>query len=142
MSKNLKEIFEGETFSLTKSEIVTYTWDTYSLVQEADKVHTSTIDLEHFDFSKLVFVCSEDMDEFVGDKIRLGHWFDTIPSYEDLIEHVKRINAAETQYPIIVYNKTVINGTHRVLKAKLEGLKSIKAKVLKNMPEYLKVEIL
>lgn len=41
--------------------------------------------------------------------------------------HMKRIKEANLKYPIFMYNDWIIDGMHRITKAKLEGKKSLKA---------------
>lgn len=40
---------------------------------------------------------------------------------------MKRINAANLDYPIIIYNNNIVDGVHRVTKAKLLGVTVLKA---------------
>ena len=42
-------------------------------------------------------------------------------------KHIKRIKEANLKYPIIMYNNWIIDGMHRITKAKLEGKKTLKA---------------
>ena len=42
-------------------------------------------------------------------------------------DHMRRIKHADLKYPIIVYDKFVIDGVHRLTKAYLEKMKTIKA---------------
>jgi hypothetical protein len=49
-------------------------------------------------------------------------------------DHIERCLKADLSYPILVWNNTIIDGCHRTIKALAENKKTIKAKVIKDMP--------
>jgi len=60
---------------------------------------------------------------------------------DDIQEHVERCINADLNYPILVWNGRIVDGCHRVIKALALGNKSIKARIIKVMPEPDEVEI-
>ena len=60
------------------------------------------------------------------------YWFDEggpAPTCRAVIQHAKLINAADLQYPIIICPEgRVMDGMHRVARAALEGLPTIRAR--------------
>ncbi|CAN5455963.1 hypothetical protein BH10BAC1_BH10BAC1_16620 [soil metagenome] len=54
-------------------------------------------------------------------------------------ENILKIDSANyTDYPILIYNYTVVDGMHRLLKAKLDGVKDMYVKILDKLPESTK----
>jgi hypothetical protein len=51
------------------------------------------------------------------------------PKYKD---EIRRIKNANLRYPIMMHGKHIIDGMHRLSKAKLEGKKTLKAYVFTN----------
>jgi hypothetical protein len=49
-------------------------------------------------------------------------------------EHIERCLSADMSYPILVWEGAIIDGCHRTVKALAMGKKSIKAKVIINIP--------
>ena len=53
---------------------------------------------------------------------------------DNLNEHVERCLNADLNYPIIVWDNIVLDGCHRVIKALSINHKTIKAKIIKDIP--------
>ena len=49
-------------------------------------------------------------------------------------EHIGRCLEANLSYPILIWNGVIIDGCHRVVKSLAKGNKTIKAKIIVNMP--------
>ena len=49
-------------------------------------------------------------------------------------EHLERCLKADLSFPILVWDNMIIDGTHRTIKALAQGQKTIKAKVIRNIP--------
>jgi len=90
-----------------------YAWDVDRLVQLSKNLPVKEIPLAQI----------KELDELF--------WYQnesTKPTCRSLSEHVKLVNAAELQYPIILSSKgRVMDGMHRVVKALALGNKTIKA---------------
>lgn len=52
----------------------------------------------------------------------------------DMLEHTQRILNADESFPILMHNNVILDGYHRILKARLKNLKSVPVKVLVEMP--------
>ena len=57
------------------------------------------------------------------------YWGQSHPS-----DHIERCLEADLNYPILVWDDAIIDGTHRTVKALAQGKKTIKARVIINMP--------
>jgi len=73
------------------------------------------------------------------------YWFESDgppPTCRAVIEHAKLMNAADLQYPIIVCpDGRVMDGMHRVARAALEGLPTIRARQFVEMPTPAYVDV-
>lgn len=49
-------------------------------------------------------------------------------------EHIERCLDADLSYPILIWDDAIIDGCHRVVKALAKGQKTIKAKIIINIP--------
>jgi hypothetical protein len=68
-------------------------------------------------------------------------WFGDVwgkkPTCRAVIEHCRRIMAADMSYPIILApNGDVLDGVHRIARAMLEGRTTVRAVKLQNMPPW------
>jgi hypothetical protein len=64
-----------------------------------------------------------------------------VPTVRSVYEHCMRINAADLSYPIMLdANGIVLDGVHRLLKAKTLGLSTVLAVRFDSMPEPDRVE--
>lgn len=66
-----------------------------------------------------------------------AYWFpNSHPTTQDIIEHIQLIQATDLSYPIILSaDSRVMDGMHRVAKAKLQNLFTIKAVKFQLTPE-------
>ncbi len=68
-----------------------------------------------------------------------NYWYgedQDIPTCKSVAEHAQLINDACLDYPIILSpDGRIMDGMHRVCKAHIQGLKKIKARKLKAVPE-------
>ncbi|OTG67301.1 hypothetical protein [Acinetobacter silvestris] len=89
----------------------TYIWDVHHLVQLSQNCKTKEV---------LLFEIKE---------LNEAYWFpNTHPTTQQIIEHIRLINDADLTYPIILCAEgRVMDGMHRVAKAKLQNLSIIKA---------------
>lgn len=63
-------------------------------------------------------------------------WFQKIPNVEEILLHIKQINRADISFPIILApDGTILDGIHRIVKARSLNLKIIKAVQFKELPE-------
>ena len=65
-------------------------------------------------------------------------WFGTgrVPTIREVAAHCKRINEANTEFPVIINeNGRLMDGGHRLARALLEGATMIKAVQFAQMPE-------
>jgi len=75
--------------------------------------------------------CAKDLEPFdfpvEHTDLGIGTFGDNMCAY-DMACHIKRVLDADLQYPIIISHKgTIMDGHHRVVKAILDGKKTIKA---------------
>lgn len=59
---------------------------------------------------------------------------------EPLLNHLFRVLDADLSYPVIIYNDTIVDGYHRVIKTLALGGHSIHARVISEMPTPTFVE--
>lgn len=70
------------------------------------------------------------------DGINLSGLMWTIDNMRDIAYHITRINKTDLKYPILLDNLgNICDGWHRVIKAIIEGNKTIKAIRLDEMPD-------
>ena len=65
-------------------------------------------------------------------------WYDdgNVPTCRSVAEHAKLIHETDLKYPILLCpNRKVIDGMHRVCKAYMQDMDTIKAVILPEMPE-------
>lgn len=94
-------------------------WYTESLWELAKELMPFDFAVEEFDFNQDV-------------------WFHDVhtPTVELVLDHMKRVQEADLQFPIILNKDGVImDGVHRLCKARLNGLKTVKAVQFLNDPE-------
>ena len=88
-----------------------------------------------------IWVNLEDLKE-----VNENYWYQnekTVPSCKSLVEHMKLINEASLDYPILLSSDgRVMDGMHRVAKALLQGETKIKAKKFEEQiePDYTDVQ--
>jgi hypothetical protein len=77
-------------------------------------------------------------------ELKENYWFGFMPGLEpkceDIIQHAKQIYEADLRYPIILCNEgRIMDGMHRVCKAKLEGRDTILAVQFpdQRMPDHI-----
>ena len=74
----------------------------------------------------------------INDCLDENAWFHgkNEPTVRAFIEHYRRVDQADLAYPIIINPQFgVIDGLHRIVKAYVSGLTSIKAVILTELPE-------
>jgi len=68
-------------------------------------------------------------------------WRNSLTNLSDFMFHMKRIESASLDYPIILSpDGIIIDGYHRICKAIMKGLETIKAVRLSVMPESLQTQ--
>ncbi|AXQ21310.1 hypothetical protein BEN71_04045 [Acinetobacter wuhouensis] len=89
----------------------TCTWDVHRLVELSQNFPTIEIPLTEI----------RELNE--------SYWFpDTHPTTQEIIDHIQLVQDADLKYPIIVCAEgRVMDGMHRVAKAKLQGQLTIQA---------------
>ena len=107
-------------------------------------------DLLAWDVNKLI----TKTDELVAVKIKISqikeleesYWYDlgdAKPTCENIVEHIKLIEKADLSYPIILCKEgKLMDGMHRVCKAKLLGYQEILAFQFKELisPDFINVD--
>lgn len=67
------------------------------------------------------------------------YWFDSFEEridYQKFLHHYKRCEEADLSFPILIFPQNKIaDGVHRLVKAKLLGLKTISAILFEELPE-------
>ena len=104
------------------------TWDVHNLVELSKDLPVLDVPLENV----------KEMDQ--------AYWFDEshYPTGREILVHFKLVSEADLSYPIILCNQgKLMDGMHRVVKAHLEGRKSIKAVRFEKIPEpdYLDIDL-
>lgn len=96
----------------------TYIWDVHGLVALSRNLTVQTIALTQIQ------------------ELHEAYWFpQSPPTTEQIIEHIQLIEAASLNYPIILCaSGRVMDGMHRVAKAKLQGLTTILAVQFESTP--------
>lgn len=89
----------------------TYIWDVHHLIKLSQGFPIHEVQLSNI----------QELNE--------AYWFpDTYPTTQQIIEHFQLIQAADFNYPIILCaNGRVMDGMHRIAKAKLLNLPTIRA---------------
>ncbi len=98
-----------------------HTWFIQSLVKATEKL--PVIDIE---------LC--ELNEYLDENA----WFhgENEPTIIAIIEHYQRVEKADLSFPIIINPELgVLDGLHRLAKAHVSGLSSIKAVVLRELPD-------
>ncbi len=65
----------------------------------------------------------------------LGTWEAVAGEHPTWSDHIRRINQADRRYPLLLYQGDVVDGTHRLIRALVEGVENISAKILDKLPE-------
>lgn len=103
-------------------------WDVFRLIRLAQTLPVIDIPLSSI----------QELDE--------AFWYDlggAKPTCRNIVEHASLINQADLSYPIILcYEGRVMDGMHRICKAEMLGLETIKAVRLPDYlePDYIGVE--
>lgn len=104
----------------------TYIWDVHHLVQLSQNFPVQELELNQI----------QELEE--------AYWFpDSSPTTQQIIEHIQLIEAADLSYPVILCAKgRVMDGMHRIAKAKLQGHKKIQAVQFKvtPLPDFINVD--
>lgn len=102
------------------------------LTWEVEKLWVLASELKPFDFSIADFD-GFDEDCWFGDRYK--------PTVNRVLEHCKKISAADYSYPIILSEDNIVmDGIHRICKAHLEGKATIKAVKFSQNPLPDKIE--
>ncbi len=72
--------------------------------------------------------------------IETGDLQTSIAQNPELAQHMSQMASADYSHPILIYDGHVIDGVHRLAKAKIELRSTIKARVLGKIPEKALVE--
>lgn len=51
-----------------------------------------------------------------------------------MVEHIKLVNNAILYYPVLMYQEKVLDGNHRILKAKINDVKRMKVIKMQSLP--------
>ena len=104
----------------------TYIWDVHRLVELS----------QDFPIRDVLLSDIKELNE--------AYWFpNSHPTTQDIIEHIQLIQAADLSYPIILSaDGRVMDGMHRIAKAKLQNLFTIKAVNFQLTPEadYINID--
>lgn len=76
--------------------------------------------------------------DFLVDQVDLKNcfWFKENPSVEEVLIHFRKLNNIDFTHPIILApDGTILDGIHRVARARLDQLKTIKAVQFEILPE-------
>lgn len=97
----------------------TYIWDVYHLVELS----------QNFPMIEIPLTEIRELNE--------AYWFpDTHPTTQEIIDHIQLVQDADLKYPIILCaDGRVMDGMHRVAKAELQGLVTIRAVKFTNTPQ-------
>ena len=99
------------------SEGVCYRWKVETLIEAAQNIECC------------------DFDVF---QVNLKHcfWFEEIPNVEQVLQHFKQVQNTDLSHPIILApDGTILDGIHRIVKARLDGKKTLKAVRFETLPE-------
>lgn len=91
-------------------ESSTYLWDVEKLMEKVDPSAEESVPLDFFDLDVWVWGTDKPQD------------------------HILRIFQADLSYPILVWDKQILDGYHRLIKAHLEGRSSIRVLKIKELP--------
>jgi hypothetical protein len=97
--------------------ITNYTGDTFKLWSKSHllKIHWESVDQLFMETFK------------TNDINSIKAWGIRLKDIEKFPEHYKRLLKADLSYPIYMYHNVILDGFHRLIKAKMMGLKRIKA---------------
>lgn len=97
----------------TDGDNQTYYWKASTLWKLAEQMDVEDVPLDSFDWTNGNFQCNSLSDP---------------PLWRDIGDHAKRIMKADLQYPIIINSSgDVMDGMHRILKAYISDMPTIKA---------------
>lgn len=116
---NMPVGFHGKFCMMVNDE--RHTWFIQSLVKATEKLPVVNIELK-------------ELDEYLDENA----WFhgENKPTIRAFIKHYQRVNRADLSFPIIMIpNLGVVDGLHRLVKAHISGLSTIKAVILTELPE-------
>jgi hypothetical protein len=69
-----------------------------------------------------------------------GCWFSKCPTFQDVLDHMQRVMKANLRYAILLDPKgQIMDGYHRVAKAKILKKKTILIKQFENLPPPTKI---
>ena len=98
-----------------------YAWDVDNLISLTKELKIENIDLSKIKEFEETYWYNEEGDS---------------PTCKSITEHIKLVNEADLSYPIILCpDGKLIDGMHRVVKANLLDLKTIKAYRLAKLPQ-------
>ncbi|MFK7928103.1 MAG: hypothetical protein AB8H79_07925 [Myxococcota bacterium] len=81
------------------------------------------------------------VDAFSGFDLDIWYGHINTPTVRSVVEHMRRINAADLQYPIVLSETgMVMDGVHRLCRAMVEGKESVRAVQFVTNPEPDRVE--
>jgi hypothetical protein len=132
-----KESTMGDRHTSRHNEIE---FDVYKLIHATKEAPSTSVAVEDF-LKDLRYPCWTDENEEkvtpeeVVDVYRSLGLEKAIETHSNLASHLKQIHHADYSHPIIIFESAVVDGMHRLAKARLEGQLSIKAKVLDAIPE-------
>lgn len=112
---------------------------TYSVVREGvrhiwrvERLWTLSRDLPPFDFA---------IEEFTGFDVDCWYGDVNVPTVRSVLEHVRRMEAADVDYPIILSaSGAVMDGVHRICQAWLRGRTTVLAVRFAEDPEADRTE--
>ncbi len=117
-------------------------YDVYKLIEITKNLPTVELDVNLLDNMALDDMCWIDSYENRMAPRELLLAARKFPKIEDLLNehhewayHIRKLEKADCSYPVLVLEGEVIDGMHRLVKALLNGYKTIPAKVLESLPD-------
>lgn len=123
ISEFLKNLYGGKECSLLAQQDETknwlLVWKVEDLIEYSRSIETKWVTLDKLN-PKLISWFGEDCEN---------------TSLAELVDHLRRVDSANTNYPILMReNFTILDGSHRYIKALMQGADTIPAKILTTMP--------
>ena len=82
----------------------------------------------------------DDDDEIMSPKMfldefrRLGSWEALAEAHPPWSAHIAKTRSVDCRHPVLIYQGEVIDGMHRVIRAVIEGMEALPARVLHELP--------
>jgi hypothetical protein len=124
------------------------TYDVYRLIEHAESLPVETVSIHLLNDNKQNICWDDDQKQMISPSVVLEaigssrpvDWDILIRTHPNLTEHLQKVRDANLQYPLLVFGeKELLDGMHRLVRAWIDGVDSIKIKRFTAMPADAKI---